>query len=177
MKSLGQCSICTEKPANYNCSRCLVVCCSLPCYKSSQHVHEEKKEQKKLSSEKLLKGSSNETRLEETEVLILAPEEATSTKTRETAEKSLSSKELLFARVAADSQIKTLLSIKSLQIHLAVLLKLLEDSLLTNEAMAENRREIANMRLCELRMGGSEENLLIEEFVHRVLEVKDEIGH
>lgn len=76
-----------------------------------------------------------------------------------------------FDRIAADPVIQTLLSYKSLQVHLAVLARMLSDSAITNEPVAENRREIVNMRLCELRMGGTEENELVEEFVQRVLEL------
>lgn len=54
-----------------------------------------------------------------------------------------------------------------------MVVKLLSDSLITKEPLAENRREIANMRLCELRMGGSEENELVEEFISRVLHLMD----
>lgn len=72
---------------------------------------------------------------------------------------------------ARDPVIVSLLKHKVLQVHLAVLVKMLQDSQLTNEPLAENRRELVNMRLCELRMGGTEENELVEEFVQRVLEL------
>lgn len=77
-----------------------------------------------------------------------------------------------FALIAQDPVIKTLLAQKALRVHLAVLLKLLNDSLLTREPILENRKEIVNMRLCNLRMGGGpEENELVEEFVQRVMEL------
>lgn len=85
-------------------------------------------------------------------------------------------KEDVFAQIANDPVIKSLLKYKSLQVHLGVLIKLAADSQFTNEPLAENRREIANMRLCELRMGGSEENELVEEFVERVLSLMEKNG-
>lgn len=163
MKDLGQCSICREKQANYKCPRCLTPYCSLPCYKSPQHVHEEaprNAEDDKISE--VTKTEINEENL------------ASDNKASDPAA-PISAKEQLFVKIAQDPQIKTLLSSKSLQVHLAVIFKLLEDSLLTNEPMAENRREIANMRLCELRKGGKEENSLIEEFVERILQLQDEL--
>lgn len=160
MKDLGQCSICSEKQANYKCPRCLIVYCSLPCYKSPNHVHEEtpvKTENQIQTAPQDIKDKNADSK---------DPSDSLNPP---------SAKEQLFAKIALDPQIKSLLSCKSLQVHLAVLVKLLEDSLLTNEPMAENRREIANMRLCELRKGGKEENSLIEEFVERILHLQDEL--
>lgn len=148
--ALGLCSICSINQANYKCPKCLIVYCSLPCYKSLQHVHDAE---------------------------VTAKSKSPNPKTTEhLSQPSLPiSKDQLLAKIAQDAQIKSLLASKSLQVHLAVIVKLLEDSLLTNEPMAENRREIANMRLCELRMGGPDENLLVEEFVQRVLQLQQEI--
>ena len=80
----------------------------------------------------------------------------------------------IFEKIANDPIIRSLLKYKSLQTHLQILLKLLLDSLLTREPIFENRKEIVNMRLCDLRIGGPEENELVEEFVQRVLILHDE---
>ena len=143
--TLGTCSVCAENPANYKCPQCLILYCSLPCYKNPKHVHGD----------------------QELVVKPQVPQELPVPKE----DSQESARENLFARIAGDTQIKALLATKLLQVHLAVVLKLLEDTLLTDEAMAENRREIANMRLCDLRMGGSCENILVEEFVVRILEL------
>lgn len=175
MKNLGQCSICEEKQANYKCPKCLIVYCSLLCYKSPKHDHTESQG----AEEQTTKDTENQTNVknqvpEQAKIAedTLKPEE---TKKGNDLQAPLTAKEQLFAKMAQDPQIKSLLSCKSLQVHLAVLIKLLEDSLLTNEPMAENRREIANMRLCELRKGGKEENSLIEEFVERILQLQDDL--
>lgn len=149
--ALGLCSICSKNDANYKCPRCLIVYCSLPCYKSPQHTHDSESPPK-----------SEPSKPEAPEKPPLSPSGS-------------DPKDHLLAKIAEDPQIKALLATKSLQVHLAVIVKLLEDSLLTNEPMAENRHEIANMRLCELRMGGPNENSVVEEFVQRVLQLQEEL--
>lgn len=159
MKNLGQCSICTEKTANYKCPKCLIVYCSLACYKSPDHKHEVSETRNDISKDPVTDSVTDSGLVTNSSLAELDPK----------------NKNYLFSKIAQDPQIKSLLACKALQVHLAVLVRLLEDSLLTNEPMAENRREIANMRLCELRKGGCNENSLIEEFVERLLQVQDEV--
>lgn len=159
----GNCSICNQKKANYKCPKCLIGYCSLVCYKDPSHSHEPK--------ELAAKGEPTAV---ESEIQETAKQETEHTESPKDDKAISSPKEKLFERIAQDPQIKSMLSCKSLQVHLAVIVKLLEDSLLTNEPMSENRREIANMRLCELRMGGASQNVLVEEFVQRILHVYNE---
>lgn len=142
--ALGECSVCLKEQAKYRCPKCPVVYCSLTCFKSPSHSHDSLADEPKA-----------------------IPEPEVAKKTEEKPEKSNE----LFATIAKDPVIKHLLTYNSLQVHLAVILKLLNDSSITNEPLAENRKELANMRLCDLRMGGSEENELVEEFVSRVIEL------
>lgn len=74
-----------------------------------------------------------------------------------------------FDVVLLDPQIQAMLKIKPLQFHLSTIMKILSDQQLTNEPTTEGRREIANKKICNLRIGGIEENELIEDFVLRVL--------
>lgn len=138
--ALGTCSICHKAQAKYKCPKCSIEYCSLPCFKDPAHDHEG------IATTKDHGPSS----------LAPAPVPLPLTPT-------------LYESVAADPVIKSLLGYKSLQVHLAVVLRLLSDSRITSEPLAENRREIANLRLCELRTNGAHENVLVEEFVQRVL--------
>ncbi|EEQ36231.1 hypothetical protein CLUG_00354 [Clavispora lusitaniae ATCC 42720] len=149
--AFGTCSICREAQAKYKCPKCSVEYCSLGCFKNPLHSHTEiGVPDTEVNSEKIASSSHENDE---------APK-----------------KEDVFAQIANDPVIKSLLKYKSLQVHLGVLIKLASDSQFTNEPLAENRREIANMRLCELRMGGSEENELVEEFVERVLSLMEKNG-
>lgn len=62
-----------------------------------------------------------------------------------------------------------MLRLKPLQVHLSVLVKILQDPAITNEQTLSARMEVANMKLCALRIGGPEENELVEDFVGRVV--------
>lgn len=140
------CAFCPEQ-SKYKCPQCKAPYCSLGCYKSASHTHDA---------------------------------ETTATPTPQTAQAEpgdnngsagQTQAQNPFDAIIQDPEIKGLLSEKTLQVHLAVILRILQDLLITNEPMADNRREIANMRLCELRVGGLEENVLVEQFVQRVLEL------
>lgn len=142
--ALGICGICSENQAKYKCPKCIVEYCSLACFKSEKHSHDAVPESAKPPSPK--------------------PADTTAVSINES-----QMPQSIFEKIAEDPIIRSLLQYKSLQIHLSILLKLLLDSLLTREPIYENRKEIVNMRLCDLRIGGPEENELVEEFVQRVL--------
>lgn len=74
-----------------------------------------------------------------------------------------------FNKLISDSQIQSMLKYKSLQFHLSVILKIINDASITGESVLENRKEIANLKLTNLRSGGLEQNELVEDFVERVL--------
>lgn len=79
----------------------------------------------------------------------------------------------LYARIASDTQIQSMLKFKSLQFHLSVILKILDDPQVSGEQTSAGRREVANAKLTQLREGGVEENELVEDFVVRVLEMME----
>lgn len=149
--AFGTCSICSVNQAKYKCPKCSVEYCSLPCFKNPLHNHSEPTEESN--------PTAKQEALEELGQSQKPAEETT--------------RDEIFARIAQDPVIQSLLKYKALQVHLSVLVKLVSDSLITKEPLAENRREIANLRLCELRIGGSEENELVEEFVDRFLHLME----
>lgn len=157
---LGQCQVCGIQEARYKCPKCYVPYCTLACFKSPLHSHDGRESSPpsappapgvglSISHDSLSGSSDNE------------------------ASKTTAS-HLLLQKIAEDRQIKAMLAYKSLRAHLSVLLKLMLDSSITKEPIFDNRKEIANMRLCELRMGGAEENELVEEFVQRVVKLRSE---
>mmetsp|Transcript_1794 Transcript_1794/g.1952 ORF Transcript_1794/g.1952 Transcript_1794/m.1952 type:complete len:142 (-) Transcript_1794:2571-2996(-) len=81
-----------------------------------------------------------------------------------------------FDKLLNDPQIHSMLKYKSLQFHLSVILKIINDPSLTGESVLENRKEIANLKLTNLRSGGSEQNELVEDFVERILFLLEEKG-
>lgn len=137
--------MCESAPAKYKCPTCSIPYCSLTCFKSEKHQHVTTPHPPRDDELPSETGNAVDTQS--------APS--------------------LFQSIADDAVIRQLLSYKSLQVHLATLLNIMHDSSITNEAMAENRRELANLRLCDLRMGGAEKNELVEEFVSRVIELSE----
>lgn len=168
LMALGKCSFCAAA-AKYRCPKCPVQYCSLACFRAPQHVHPDAAEAAEAH------GPGHGPQVQDTGVqpgqagLSAGPDKSAGPSGLPGAAGGSDR----FAAIAADPVIQKLLSYKSLQVHLAVLLKILSDSLLTHEPLAENRKDIANLRLCDLRMGGTEENELVEEFVQRVLELSE----
>lgn len=140
MKDLGTCGICKEVEAKYKCPKCLIVYCSLACYKNEElHSHQNL-------------DLKNITRSEPLPV-----------------EKNVNSIPNKFDKILNDPQILSMLNMKSLQFHLLTLIKIMSDPSITNEPTMENRRDVAKLKLADLRKGGKEENELVEEFIERFL--------
>lgn len=78
-----------------------------------------------------------------------------------------------YAHWLHDPVLAHLLSYKSLHVHLLTIAKIISDPSVTNEHNLADRLDLANSKLCALRPGGLEQNLLVEEFVLRVLELSD----
>lgn len=79
--------------------------------------------------------------------------------------------EPLFAQIARDPIIQGMLKEKSLQFHLLTVISILND---THDTL-ENKLAIMNLKLNDLRLGGIEQNMLIEEFIERVVELSTTI--
>lgn len=147
MSKLGLCGICRERQANYKCPKCLVVYCSIVCFKQHQQLAAASPPVNDLEPQGI--SAEPSAIMESTEIV----EDPQSTK---------------FQTMLADPQIQALLREPSLQFHLHTLTSILRDTSVVNDNR-ENRLAIANMKLCDLRMGGIEENILIEEFIARLL--------
>lgn len=164
--AIGICSVCHESQAKYKCPKCSIDYCSLACFKSPNHQHLD------VVTTDGTGANTNTTNTTTTTNITTSTATITNNTTSGVISASSASSTLpqtLFPLIVEDPVIKSLLGYKSLQVHLAVILRLLSESSLTNEPLAENRREIANLRLCDLRTNGSEENALVEEFIQRVL--------
>ncbi|RLV83817.1 Protein HIT1 [Meyerozyma sp. JA9] len=144
------CGICNENEAKYRCPRCNVHYCSLVCFKGPNHVH--------LEAEKPTQADKPET--DANQKSSIKNESANNSN--------------LFGRIASDPQIQSMLKYKSLQFHLSVISKILDDPQISGEQTTAGRREVANAKLTQLRGGGSEENELVEDFAARVLEIMEE---
>ncbi|KAA8909725.1 hypothetical protein TRICI_004374 [Trichomonascus ciferrii] len=76
-----------------------------------------------------------------------------------------------FVKLLEDDVIKHQLQYSSLRLHLGTVARLLRDPEFAGEATIEGRRTIALKKLRNLRIGGNEENELVEEFVSRVIQL------
>ncbi|KAK9238806.1 hypothetical protein V1525DRAFT_357545 [Lipomyces kononenkoae] len=70
-----------------------------------------------------------------------------------------------------DEQIRVMLQSPTLQHHLVSVHEILNDPALSSETTAEGRYDVALKKFRELRAGGNESNIEVEEFVGRVLSV------
>lgn len=142
------CGICNQQESKYKCPKCSIVYCSISCYKSPIHSHEN--------------------------IPIESPASKTKTKTLESKisipESNDNDKDDKYFKLLKDEKIQYLLNQSSLQIHLLTIIKILNDSSFTLKNLTiEQKLDIANLKLNDLRNGGIEENELIEEFIQRVL--------
>ncbi|KAG5418987.1 HIT1 [Candida metapsilosis] len=77
-----------------------------------------------------------------------------------------------FDKFIQDDQIKYLLKQPALQFHLLSILTILQDGFINN-LNQEQKLEVMNLKLNDLRKGGVEQNELVEEFVQRVLQLNE----
>ncbi|KAK6454873.1 protein required for growth at high temperature [Scheffersomyces xylosifermentans] len=183
---LGQCTICRENVAKYKCPKCDVVYCSIPCFKDVRHTdrHLESEEQSKQQQDKqsqkmqLSKEEEGDNIVESSELPTKTPSSIAPIGSAKGAEENQSHETEIFQKIVSDPQIQGMLKIKSLQFHLLTLIKILDDPTLfksSNDQILthENRLSIMNLKLNDLRVGGIEENELVEEFISRVIELYD----
>ncbi|CUM65988.1 uncharacterized protein PRCAT00003642001 [Priceomyces carsonii] len=148
---LSKCEVCKTQQAKYKCPVCKILYCSIDCFKNvAVHNHENLLDEKEKKTE--------------------PDRNAPQTNSDDSAAQQDGSK---FLRIILDSELRRMLQYDSLQFHLLTLMKIINDISVTNEPSSENRKEIANMKLCDLRSGGLEANQLVEEFVQRFLYLYD----
>lgn len=157
-----KCQICLTNDSKYKCPTCLIHYCTLVCYKSDKHVHEEKSTQiERPQTEKPQIETVSGLQIEN-----VKQDEGSNTNT------NTNTKEQLFERIIEDDIIKQYLSQDSLRFHLSVLMKILNNDGGIVEAKAVNDTKlVVDLKLLNLRLGGLEENVLVEEFAQRVLEL------
>lgn len=74
-----------------------------------------------------------------------------------------------FSRIASDPIVSLMLGDKALQYHLHVLTQILDNPGLSNANTVQDRLQVMNLKLNDLRIGGIEENSVVEEFLQRVI--------
>ncbi|KAK9367555.1 hypothetical protein V1509DRAFT_626300 [Lipomyces kononenkoae] len=80
-----------------------------------------------------------------------------------------------YACLMNDELIRAMLQSPTLQHHLVSVHEILRDPALSGEPTAEGRYDVALKKFRELRAGGNESNIEVEEFVGRVLSILE--GH
>lgn len=142
------CGICQVEQSKYKCPKCSIAYCSLTCYKSESHTHD------------------NLPTVTDTTSQPPQQQQQTTTTTTTTPGDDK------FLKLLQDDQIKYLLNQPSLQFHLLSIIKILIDPTFTpKNSNIEQKLDIANLKLNDLRIGGIEQNELVEEFVQRCLEL------
>ena len=141
------CGICQVEQSKYKCPKCSIAYCSLTC-KSESHTHD------------------NLPTVTDTTSQPPQQQQQTTTTTTTTPGDDK------FLKLLQDDQIKYLLNQPSLQFHLLSIIKILIDPTFTpKNSNIEQKLDIANLKLNDLRIGGIEQNELVEEFVQRCLEL------
>lgn len=139
------CGICQVEQSKYKCPKCSIAYCSLTCYKSEIHTHDYLPTVTDTTSQ--------------------PPQQQQQTTTTTPGDDR-------FLKLLQDDQIKYLLNQPSLQFHLLSIIKILIDPTFTpKNSNIEQKLDIANLKLNDLRIGGIEQNELVEEFVQRCLEL------
>ncbi|KAK9464369.1 protein HIT1, partial [Lipomyces arxii] len=139
------CEICKQNKAAYRCPKCDIRYCSLTCYKDPNHVHPDA-----------------------APVIEKQDETVTDSDVIEVAEQPANPQTLQYRVVLADPDIQNMLQSPTLQHHLMNVFDVLSDPAVSGEQTAAGRRDVALKKLRELRAGGVESNVEIEEFVTRL---------
>ncbi|KAK9335181.1 hypothetical protein V1521DRAFT_373592, partial [Lipomyces starkeyi] len=144
---LGTCQICRSAKAQYKCPKCLLKYCSLKCYKDESHTHEQSEVSKKPEGENTVESSYDQSG------------------------SAANPREEQYASLMNDQVIRGMLRSPTLQHHLVSIHEILSDPAQSGEHTAEGRHDVALKKFRELRAGGIEDNIEVEEFVGRVLSI------
>ncbi|ODQ74104.1 hypothetical protein LIPSTDRAFT_50421, partial [Lipomyces starkeyi NRRL Y-11557] len=154
------CQICRSAKAQYKCPKCLLKYCSLKCYKDESHTHEQSEVSKKPEGENTVESSydqsgsaANVAYVDDRQVIPDEPREEQ------------------YASLMNDQVIRGMLRSPTLQHHLVSIHEILSDPAQSGEHTAEGRHDVALKKFRELRAGGIEDNIEVEEFVGRVLSI------
>ncbi|KAK9349734.1 hypothetical protein V1523DRAFT_356526, partial [Lipomyces doorenjongii] len=144
---LGTCQICRSAKAQYKCPKCLLKYCSLKCYKDGSHTHEQSDAGRKAEGENTAGTSVDQSG------------------------SAANPREKQYASLMNDQVIRDMLRSPTLQHHLVSIHDILSDPAQSGEHTAEGRHDVALKKFRELRAGGIEDNIEVEEFVGRVLHI------
>lgn len=157
------CDICKEKESKYTCPKCNSKYCSLVCFKSEKH-------------QKLDKTRSEEQSAKIEEIVETTDAVTDSPKKDETIESEAVIEDPLLVELSKNPQFQNYITSPVLQFHILTVLEILNNVSLTNEYSRDGRLEIASRKLNNLRLGGSEENEYVEEFVTWILNWMEEFN-
>ncbi|RLP64721.1 hypothetical protein L150_03475 [Candida albicans Ca529L] len=147
------CGICQVEQSKYKCPKCSIAYCSLTCYKSESHTHDNLPTVTDTTSQP-------------------PPQQQQQSQQQQQQTTTTTPGDDRFSKLLQDDQIKYLLNQPSLQFHLLSIIKILIDPTFTpKNSNIEQKLDIANLKLNDLRIGGIEQNELVEEFVQRCLEL------
>ncbi|CAI5759469.1 unnamed protein product [Candida verbasci] len=138
------CQICNTNESKYKCPKCNIPYCSLACYKSESHKEPEQIEKPKSNKIEIASDINSNSK---------------------------------FDKFLKDSKIQYLLNEPVLQFHLLTLVKILNDdqgNFVSKGLNHDQKLDVLNLKLQDLRAGGVEENEAIEEFVQRIFELDQE---
>lgn len=132
--------------------------CSLICFKSPEHKHEEINTESKQETNSLPQITS------ETTGISLEPKE-----NQEVQPQKKEIKDELILKLLQNEKFKSMLNEPVVQYYILILHDILNTVSVTNEYNREGRLEIANKKLSNLREGGVEHNEFFDEFCEIIL--------
>ncbi|GMG04767.1 unnamed protein product [[Candida] boidinii] len=157
------CGICKENPFKYKCPKC-GVSCSLICFKSPEHKHEEINTETKQDANSLPQITPETTNKTETAAIGLESKE-----NQEGKPQKKEIKDEVILKLLQNEKFKSMLNEPVVQYYILILNDILKTVSVTNEYNREGRLEIANKKLSNLREGGVEHNDFFDEFCEIIL--------
>lgn len=167
------CLICAEALLKYKCPTCSIPYCLVSCYKDPRHVHSDREGDKEFDHKEVdYKEGDKEFDYKEGGSHSGDKEDGShSDKEGDSHRDELPTPTPAspWERIARDPIIQQMLSAPSLQLHLHVVTQILVNASLSNATNSLDRKQVAKLKLCDLRAGGIEQNAQVEEFAQRVL--------
>ncbi|KAI3402755.2 hypothetical protein KGF56_004429 [Candida oxycetoniae] len=140
--------------SKYKCPKCKLPYCSLACYKSHSDKHNEE-----IANDNSGSGASSSNKNNNKNISLIDKQDFPSTGSK-------------FDKFLEDEKIRYLLKQPVLQFQLLSIITILQEGFIKN-LNREQKLEVMNLKLSDLRIGGIEENELVEEFVERVLQLNE----
>lgn len=141
----GKCLICLDSQSKYKCPKCKIEYCSLACFKSPSHVHDEstvKSDNDNINKNNSSSGGNNGIN-----------------------QNNLDKVDAKYSKLINDPKFQYFLQFESLRVHLKEIYGILSAK---NKSIDENF-DNANKKLNSLRKFGDDENELVEEFCQFII--------